>query len=376
MNLDFSTILESLGPDAAFRIANSARPAGDYLFETLLPERNVWDYTVNSNNLTVRTTMAGLAALDSPYPPGGIVETSKFLAEVAKIANEVELNEYTIRQLQMMMLQANNQQLANESLAQEVLNFLDKVIIQAHMDTMEWLRGQALVFGAIDWTFGKLNLNVDYGVPLANFLTPRTAGGGGAYDEADSEFWSDVRLIQSTLRWDVRAIIAHPDTIYAILNNDANKAEVLQQNGVFTLRRLIGDNDRPATDTRETITLVPYGLEADVLDIANPGQVTSVPFMPRGKLLGVGRGVQTSYRVGMGSTLEDPELTGVLGYTHIGPTVEGGGRAGRWAELYVPENYRMKLRGRGVTNGLPVIETPQRIVVATSDLDSIGVTWP
>jgi hypothetical protein len=59
---------------------------------------------------------------------------------------------------------------------------------------------------------------------------------------------------------------------------------------------------------------------------------------------------------------------GDLGYTHIGPTVEGGGQMGRWAQLFTPEQLPMQLHGRAVTNGLPVVETPEKIAIASSDL--------
>jgi hypothetical protein len=374
LNLDFTTVLASLGPEAAFRVANAARPPADYLFATLLPERNVIDYAIKSGTMTVRATMAGLAALDSPYPPGGLIEASTFLAEAAKIANEVEMNEYSIRQLQQLFMQLSlSGTPTNETLQNEVLNFLDKVIIQAHLDTMEYLRSRALVFGAIDWTFNKLNLAVDYGVPAANFLAERS--GTASWDSTASAFWADIRLLRQVLNYDVRAFIAHPDTINAIVSNDVNKAEIFGQNGLnLSLRRLIGDNERPSTDVRDTVSLISYGNEAEILDPANPGETIKIPFMPRGRILAVGNAQLTGYRVGMGSAVEDPTLTGVLGYTHLAPTVEGGGRAGRWAELYVPQGRPMKLNGRGVTNGLPVIEAANRIAVASSDLATAGVS--
>lgn len=366
-DFNFTAALQSLGPDAAFRLANQARPPADYLFESLLPERNEPSYTIESGTMTVRTTMAGLVAMDSPYPPGGVVEVSKFLEQSAKLANEVMLTEAALRRMQDLIRElAINGQPTTMFLQNEALNFLQKVVIQAHMDAMEWLRGQALVTGAITWAFNKLDLAVDYGVPAANLLSNRT--GNDAWDGSTSKFWADIRRLQEQLRYNVRAYIAHPDTINAIVNNDVNKAEILRQEGfTMTIRRLIGDNERPDNDVRATVTLIAYDAEGEIFDTANPGQTTIIPFMPTGKILAVGNNNRSGYRVGEGSTA-DPVMDMALGYTHIAPTVEGGGRPGRWAQLYTPQERPMHLHGRGVTNGLPVIEAPEKIAVASSDL--------
>lgn len=367
MDFNFSEAITALGANAAFRVANVARPATDYLFNTLLPERNEPGYTAKSGNMTIRATMAGLTGKDSPYPPSGIVEMSTFMQEVAKIANQAIITEEALRRIQDLLMQMTvNSQPTNEFLQNEVLNFLNKVVLQAHLDRMEWLRGQALVTGAINWTFNQLILSVSYGVPAANLLTNRT--GTDAWDSTASKFWADVRLLTSALRYNVRAFIIHPDTLYAVLNNDANKAEILRQDATgITLRRLIGDNERPSQDARDSVTLIPYGLEGEIPDLVTPGQTVNVPFMPTKKLLAVANNNRAGYRVGEGST-DDPVADLALGYTHLAPTTEGGGKPGRWAQVYTPENLPMQLHGRGVTNGLPVIEAPTKIAVASSDI--------
>lgn len=368
MNVNFLEAIAALGQNAAFRIANAARPPANYLFSTLLPEENRNSYYVDSGTMTVRATMAGLVGMDSPFPPGGMAETSVFLEQSAKIAIDVGLTEKTLRAIQEMLVQvqiaAGN---TKEALAQEALNFLNKVVIQAMLDRAEWLRGQALVNGAIDWTFNGLNLEVDYGIPSANFLTPRT--GNDAYGGSTSKFWTDVRNAQTALRYSVRAVIAHSDTINEIVDNDANAINILAQsvNG-FSIRKYktMGGNTVPSEDARETIQLVAYDEEGEIFDPSNPSQTILVPFMTRGKLLFVGNNNRSGYRVGQGST-DDPTQDLALGYTHIAPTVEGGS-PGRWARLFTPENTPWALRGQGVMNLLPVIEAPQKVVVATTDM--------
>ena len=175
MIFNFAEALATMGQNAAVRVANAARPPANYLFNTFLPERNMQDYHVEAANMIVRSTMAGLVGMDSPYPPGGTVEVGTFLEQSAKLAIENTLTEGALRQLQTLMraMQVDGT-LSNDFLITEALNFLQKVIIQSMLDTSEWLRGQALVNGNINWTFNKKTLYVDYGIPTANKLTART----------------------------------------------------------------------------------------------------------------------------------------------------------------------------------------------------------
>lgn len=368
MELNFIEAISALGPRAAFRIANATRPPTNYLFNTILPEMNKPSYYVDSGNMTVRSTMAGLVGMDSPFPPGGVVEVSTFLEQSAKMAIDVALTEGALRQIQEMLAQVMmNGGSSKEALSQEALNFLNKVVVQALMDRAEWLRGQALVTGAIDWTFNKKNLSVDYGIPNANMLANNTSN--DAYGGSSSDFWADVREAQRLLRYSVRAFIAHSDTINEIVDNDVNAVEVLSQsNGGFSIRRYksISGTTVPSTDARDQITLIAYDEEGEIFDPTDPSTTITVPFMPTGKILAIGNNNQSGYRVGQGST-DDPTLDLALGYTHVAPTVEGGA-PGRWARLFTPQEEPWQLRGQGVQNLLPVIESPKKIVVLSTDM--------
>lgn len=364
---DFSFVeaLRNLGADAAFRVMNERRPPADYLFETILPERSSPDYSVASGDMTIRTTMAGLAGMDSPYPEGGVIQASTFTEQTAKLALAMDLPEKAIRTLQAMVQRL---QIAGgnvpETLAREVLNFVDKVLLQAHFDATEWLRGQALSTGTLNWTFNQKVLSVDYSVPSGNKLTNRTGTAG--YGGSASEFWNDVKTARRLLKGNVRAFIAHPDMVDAIIYNSANSLNVLNQtNSSVTVQRYRGSLERPSTDARETLTLISYGLEGEILDLANPGQTTVKPFMPNTKIVAVGENTGTQFVVGAGA---NAPVDRALGYTHIGPTVEGSGAPGRWARVFTPENRPWALRGESAANVLPVIEEPTKIVILSSDL--------
>lgn len=373
MNFSFAEAINQLGNDVGVRIANAARPPANYLFNTFLPERTLPTYHVDAANLVVRTTMSGLVGMDSPYPPGGTVQVDKFLEQSAKMAISNTLTEETLRALMTMMqaLMATGQ-MSNDFLQREALNFLQKVIIQGMLDTAEWLRGQALVYGLINWTFNQKNLYVSYGIPSTNFLTTRTDSSNDAYGDSASAFWTDVAAARQKLRYNLRAAVLNSTTLDQIIGNSVNAAQIVtQDNTRISLRRLktIGGNTVVDDDARYRIDFIVYDEEVEVLDTTagSLGLTQTVKLMPNGKVLFVGGASNNGYRVGQGST-DNPRNDLELGYHHIAPTVEGKGMPGRWSRLYTPEGYPMQLRGEGVENSLPVILSPSKIVVATTEL--------
>jgi hypothetical protein len=365
MDFNWTQTLEELGPDAAFRLINEARPPASYLYNQFLPEMPSSSYHVEDGSMTIRPTMAGLAGMDSPYPPGGAIDISTFMKESAKIAQSIELTEKMQRTIQevWMRLLARGGDVAG-FMRGEAMAFMDRIVTQAQLDTAEWLRGQALATGAIAWTFNKKELEVDYGVPTANKLTSRTGNDG--YGGSASKFWTDVLAARRLLRYSVRAFIAHPLMIDAIINQSANTINVLAQGeGFITIQKYRGDLERPSTDARETLTLISYGLEAEVFDLSNPGQTTLVPFHPTTKIVAVGNNTGTRYVVGAGA---NAPVDYPLGYTHLAPTVEGSGREGRWSRLFTPEGRPWALRAESVSNLLPCISSPDKVVIMTSEL--------
>ena len=259
-----------------------------------------------------------------------------------------------------------------ETVQRTILNFLDKVVIQPHIDRMEWLRGQALVTGNLNWTYNQKALVVDYGIPSGNFLANNT--GNNAYGGSTSKFWADVRTLRRLLKNNVRALIVHGTTADVIRDNTVNGvvtvSEVTAAGGrirTITLRRLNSTSGQFSADVGDTVTLIAYDAEGEVIDPTDTTKTITVPFMAAGKILAVGNNTGTGFRVGDGST-DNPDEDTAIGYTHIGPTIEGGGRAGRWSELFTPQHEPWSLRGRAVTNGLPVISNEEKVAVASTDM--------
>lgn len=377
MNLNFAAALATLGANAAFRFSRAARAAADYLFNTVLPDREQFTYAVEGGSMTVRPTMPGLVGMDSPYPPMGTSEVSTFLEQSAKLAGEVPMTEQALRHLQDMLFRLNaaGGVNTNERLVEEVFNFLDAVIVQPHLDIREWLKGQALVHGQINWTFNNKNLLVDYGIPAANRFAARTGVDG--YGGTASKFWVDVRRLRQALRRyaEVR-ILSHPDTIDMARYNPANgMATIAEGDGGLTFRRFARDaNGAPlggnfSADTADVVQVISYGLEGEIINPANPRTTLVMPFLSRGKLLGVGIGRRRAgYVVGQGAVADDPRAGIALGYGHVAPTVEGNGQPGLWSDLYTPEKQPWQLIGRAAQNFLPVIEDNEGVAVATTDM--------
>lgn len=369
MDFSFLLALRELGPEGIATIARDARTPEDYLFAQFLPNDLRSDYQAESGNMTIRTTMAGLVGMDSPYPEVGTSEASTFSEKTAKIAGYARLTERELREMQAILLRlAATGNPTNDYITTVALNFLNKVIVQSLLDTEEWLRAQALITGEIDWTFNRKRLLVNYGIPTGNFLPTRT--GNDAYHGNASKFWPDIRLLRKALGGNVRAFVAHPETLEAAFYNPVNQMAVIGETNEFvgpvTFRRM--NNDGTAftlNEATDRITIIGYGSEGEVFDPANPGRTLKLPYVPLGKLAAFGRNDARVFRVGEGAT-PDVNADNPLGYTHVAPTTEGGGVPGRWAQLFTPENLPMQLHGRGAENLLPVIESPEKIAVSTT----------
>lgn len=358
------------GPQGIVRLANEARSPADYLLATVLPERNIRSYVAKGGSMIVKSTMAGAVGMDSKYPEGGGMSISTFMEEIAKIAIANHLQEATIRELQNMAAElALGGNSTTDMAVNAVLNFVNKLLLQPHYDRREWLRAQALFTGGIDWRFNGIGLEVDYQIPAGNIFATRT--GTAAYGSTASTFWADVKEARRILGNSFRGFIVNRNTADEIIYNEANRILVTGDsgNGLIEVVRYMGATDGlrpPSLDARERTQIVVYDKEGEVWDLANPGRTAKVQMVPDGVLGFFGAGGRAGeFIVGEGAT-EDPENDRALGYSHIGPTVEGGGAAGLWAQVYTPQNMPMQLHGDAVENFLPVIENADKIVLAST----------
>lgn len=379
MEFDLTTALDALRRrGTVFAIANQARPPADYVFAGILPEETRLSYQASAGSMTVRATMAGLVGMDSPYPEGGAFEVSTFSEGTAKIAIRVRFPEQQLRELQQLLFQI---QAGGGNTLQTVvdtaLNFEDHLIIQPMLDTTEWLRGQCLTLGMIDWVFNGKRLLVDYGIPAANLLPARTGANG--YGGSTSKFWDDMGLLRSRLSvgngGGIVARIMHSETKEMILRNPVNNIELIAEDldrGTFSVQRYVIRGGVPvrSTDPRDRADFITYDAEGEIWDLTPgmEGKTKKLSFMPRGAITAIGSFNARRFVIGAGAQPR-PNPTGAeLGYTHLAPTVEASGRPGRWSDIRTPDGEPWTMEGRGAMNGLPVLEAPERVATATTEM--------
>lgn len=372
MIIDFKGLLDEMEDTEIFAVANDARPGSDYLLASVLPEVKRRGYSAKSSKMRIKSTMAKLVAMDSPYPRSGVSERSGFEHALAKMAVEMPFPEAYLRELRELVqdLLAQNVD-GKEQLVETMFNFTDKLLVQPHLDTAEWLRGQAIFTGAIDWECDGIHLEVDYGIPDGNFLTART--GSDAYGGATSKFWTDWHAAQRILKNRVTGVLMRTETLQTIMYNPVNGIKVVSADdvgGIFKFQRVVAMNgvNVVSDDARDNITVFVHDGEGEVLDetLMGTGATKVLPFVPVGAIGVIGKYDNRQFVVGTGST---PDPTPIqLGYTHVGPTEEGNGRLGRWANAYVPQGQQWQFIGQSAANVLPVIDAPERIVIMTTEV--------
>jgi hypothetical protein len=371
LNLNVSKFLTNLDHREVLRVVNSARPPSSYLFAKYLPERQEVDFDIQSATIRVVPTMAGVVGMDSPYPEGGAILSSRVTGEIAKMAIQVSLNERDKRKMYQMLLRLGNGAQSTQYMVTTLLNFADKVLGQSQLDRREWLRGRALIDHSIDWTFNSKNVKVDYGIDSKYRLTARTGNDG--YGGSASKFWADITSAKKLLKYRVAAIIAHPDTWEMVRANSVNKARVINLNeetGDMEIVRVVGTTETSDTDPTYRVKCIAYGLEGSVYDPANPEAVVNVPFINPGEIVVIGRGVAQGFNVGAAAVDEGatPNEVKPLGYHHIAPTDEGGYALGDWGRIYTPDNAPNKIIGQSVSNNMPVLEADNQVVRLKTDM--------
>lgn len=388
MNLDFTAALAYLRTVSGARfevdMANAARPDAARLFTRaggVLPARQVRSYFVRNAGILIRSTMAGLVGEDSIPGPIGAAEMVSFLANTAKYGGHVRLPEAMLREMQAT---ADEIQLgggdSTRFVVNNILNFVEKLLIQPVLDTYEYLAARACQVGAIDWTFNQKRLQVDYAVPAGNLFAQRTLTesyvAGTVNNGSASKFWTDWRAGISLLGGQPVIAIATPNTINGIVENPANSIFLTFRDtfGNANFDRIVNTTtDRRSEDIRNQVSLTAYNQSGNIFDLTTPGQTVQVPFLSDGYIIMVGAPRRNEFgvvsdrgdeegRLGFGNETPDPNAP-TIGYTHIGPTVENGGRTGIWSRVDVPWNMPMQLDGLVYSNGLPMLEQVDRLVV-------------
>lgn len=394
MQFNFQQIIEALNAglpasdNFAFAMARATVVPNEYVLNQILPNENRPDYHIDGGSMTIYPTMLGQAPMDSPYPPMGAMSSSQFFENTTKIAGQMFFPEKAQRDLQawektLIMMGFNDGRSAgdingtltldaNGNPNMDTINGrrlnallgLSRTMLKAHWDTQEWLKGQGLCFGAINWTYNKIPLVVDYKIPAAN---KRTRAGAAAYNSTTggSMFWTDMRWL-TTMLSDFR-IIMNSRTYYSIIDNEKNNIRVVVNEGMNReIVKIVGTTEQSSPDQRDRVRITLYDKSGTVIN-AKTGALESLPFIPDGKIIVVGNTQADGFELIQGS-VADPANNYRLGYTHIAPTVEGGGRPGIWARIYTPEQKPMQVMAETAVNELPVILNGKKLIILTTDI--------
>ena len=374
MQFNFAAIIEQLNArlpksdNFAFRIARASVVPADYVFNSILPQEDRMGYHVDGGTMTITPTMLGMVPMDSPYPPMGAISTTTFFENTTKLGGQMFFPEKFQRDLisweQSIASLGFNDGASTGSIAssinarrlEAVIGFAN-MVAKAHWDTNEFLRGQALTLGLLNWTYSDIPLSVNYNVPSANLPAQRT--GTAAYNGSASTFWTDIRWVYTKL--ENPQFIMNTNTWLAIIGQAANNIRVVvNEGGVREIVRFVGTTETNSTDMRDRVRIVIYNKSGSV--IKADGTLQAKPFLPDGKIICVGRATPDGFEFTQGS-VANPDNDLRLGYTHIAPTIEGQGRPGPWARIFVPEARPYQLIAETAGNMLPVILNPNRLVV-------------
>ncbi|WP_198170819.1 major capsid protein [Deinococcus arboris] len=359
--LTVNAILNTLTPNDFFTLANQPVPENEYALLAVLPEELRTSYEAKSGSLKVITTPAGETGMDSPYSQVGGIEVDAFSKPIAKWTAETTMTEAQQRELQAMVLNIRGGAITGnglEYIRNFVVNWLQKIIRQAFTDRYELMRGETLTTGQLMLRGGT----IDFSVPSANKFATRT--GNDAYGGSNSMFWRDMRAADAIVGV-TRTRVMSMNTLHQILDSTVSPVAVTSETTsaggnikIVTMRRLIGANQTLSTDQRDGYTLVGYRRTVKIKVGKN---YADQQVLPDGKIAVVG-GNDVSLTMTDGTVVVRPGL----GRTHIGPTVEGDGRPGIWLSAHTPENRPMHAIAQGASNGLTILDAPERLVILTT----------
>lgn len=361
--LTVQTILNTMTPQDFFALANQPVPENEYVLASVLPDEARATYEAKSGSFKVITTPAGETGMDSPYVPVGGIELNAFSNPIAKWTATTLMTEEMQRELQQMVINIRAGVITGNGLdyiRNFIVNWLQKVIRQSFTDRYELMRAEVLTTGMLALRGGT----VDYLLPAGNKFAKRT--GNDAYGGSTSKLWTDMRAADAIVG-NTRARIMSMNLLNRIMDSQADRvavtSEVTSAGGnikTVTIRRLIGANQTLSNDAREGYTLIGYRRTVTIKVGKGYAQQQVIP---DGKIAVIGSNdVMVTMTDGTVNTRPG------LGRTHIGPTVEGDGRPGIWLNTYTPQGRPMHAVAEGASNGLIVLDAPERLVILDSDL--------
>lgn len=375
MLLNFGDILRRIRDSRGMTFpeyGRAARTPADYLLTRFLPEVNKPTYSWTAGGYQIRTTLAHIVSMDTPALGGGLIETTVASGQTLKSGFRENFPEAVLRDLQAWL--AVDATTGGDRAVQQVLNFYQKFLLQSQWDLRELARARFL-----SGTPGKVSLTaqngqaveVDFNLPSSHILTSRTGTSG--YAGTASKFWEDYRAARRLLGYAPMVGLCHPETADITVHNEANNIAFDQANGEYRVRRF-DRRDSANVPTGDSLTLLTYNKQAEVMRVDGSGNVVydKVNFIEPGKITWIATGAPSmALDMELGSaeeplSAEDRALA--LGYTHIGPTVEGGGAVGMFTDIYTVPDEPWALKAHSYANWMPVADNVKRIVVASTEI--------
>jgi hypothetical protein len=377
------------GENFAFRLARNANTPDDYLFSNrVLPRTNKPTWNITGGTLTITPTDLKPVAMDATPAPMGNLQATFLNEQISKFGGQMFFNEKQQRELltmeqeiylnaglnggaspygdintQMNMLSTTGRAdsaTINGARINRILGIINFIKL-AHWNTSESLAGEALTEGVLDENFSGLDVTVDYKVPAANI---KTYSGTDRFDQSASKWWTFVRLAYKMFR--NPQFYGNSNAYFDIVENPVNK--VREQFLTGDVRPMSKYNENVITqkqDANERMNFNVYDKAGAVMD-PRLKTLVSKPFLKDKRVIVIGELNTSQIELELGG-VTDPDNALRLGYTHVGPSIEGGGRPGIYANIYTENHKPMQLFVDTYVNMLPAILNGKKLMIAKFD---------
>lgn len=377
--------LVGTGDNFAFRRARNANPPSSYLFSTrVLPRMNKPTWQVRGGTLTITPTELKLVAMDSIPAPIGNLESTFYSETISKFGGQMFFNEKQQKEMieaeqdarlmaslggraiagdidtQINMVSVTGRadgETINGARINRILGIVD-FIRAAHWNTSESLAGEALTEGKLDEDFSGLGININYDLPVENIVT---YAANDRFDQSASKWWEFVRFCYKKFK--NPQFYGNSNTYFSIAENPVNAIREQYITGdVRPMSKYYPNVITQKEDANERMNFNIYDNAGAVMDAPNKTLI-SKPFLKDRRVIVIGD-LQTSQIELVQGGVTDPDNNLMLGYTHVGPSVEGGGQPGIYANIYTKEEMPMQLHVLTYVNMLPIIQNPKKLIIA------------
>ncbi|AKQ08583.1 putative major capsid protein [Bacillus phage PBC5] len=244
--------------DAAFQgYIDNVPPARKYLLAAMLPAKPVYDIKFAYNVINrVYARTASITGFNADAPLRDKDGLAKAFGEVAKVQHGFRLEEEEL-------LRFN--QPRNEGEKQQAIDYVyDQTdnLITGVRDIEEWMRAQVLYTGQLVYNEGKININVDYGIPSANKMTAAVTWATAATATPLTDIAAAVEQFKSANNGKTPTVMHMRSQVEAkLLKSEQIKAQVY---GSPTDKRLLTKGD--IANVFSALSLPPYEINDDMID--------------------------------------------------------------------------------------------------------------